>query len=238
MGKGTGIILGIIVVALVGLFAWSTMSNTKLDVSTVKGDQVLPASDSNGNIEDHYIGKKDAKVVVIEYGDYQCYGCSQLSPRLNTLMEDYQDKVALVYRNFVIEGHQNSRFAIACAEAAGFQGKFWEMHDIIFKQQANWTSASVDQRLEVFVGLAKTIGLNVDQFKKDIESPRITKKIETDVALAKKEKIAGTPSLFVNGKLVSSDIWATDAKFKTYLNEQLKAAGVEAPKDTMPTDTK
>ncbi|MDR0398105.1 MAG: thioredoxin domain-containing protein [Candidatus Nomurabacteria bacterium] len=231
MGKGTWIALGIIVVTFIGLFSWSIMSNTKVDVSDIKSDRVLPASESNGDIADHYLGNKDAKIVVIEYGDYQCYGCSQLSPRLNTLMENYKDNVALVYRNFVIDGHQNSRFAIACAEAAGFQGKYWEMHDIIFKQQASWTDASIEQRLGIFTDLAKTIGLNVDQFKKDIESPRINKKIETDIALAKKEKIAGTPSLFVNGKLVSSDIWGTDSKFKEYLNAELKKLGLEVPKE-------
>jgi protein-disulfide isomerase len=231
MSKITWIIFGVIVVSFVGLFVWSAMSKTKTDVSELDSSRVIAASEQNGDIEDHYLGNKDAKVVIVEYGDYQCYGCSQLSPRLTAIMENYKDTVAFVYRNFIIDGHQNSRFAIACAEAAGFQGKYWEMHSTIFKQQALWTSASVSERADIFIGLAKTIGLDIDQFKKDIESPRIAKKIETDLALAKKQDIKGTPSVFVNGKAVDSDIWGSDSKFKTFLNDRLKEAGVDAPKE-------
>ncbi|MDR1032778.1 MAG: DsbA family protein [Candidatus Nomurabacteria bacterium] len=231
MSKGTWIIFGIIVVAMIGLFTWAALSNTKTDVSDIDSAKILEATEQNGEIADHYKGAKDAKVVIVEYGDYQCYGCSQLSPRLNAILETYKDNVALVYRNFIIDGHQNSRFAIACAEAAGMQDRYWEMHDMIFKQQAAWTGASVDERMDIFVGFAKALGLDEAKFKTDIESPRITKKIETDLALAKKQQISGTPSVFVNGKAVDSDTWGTDAKFKAYLNDKLKEVGEQPPKE-------
>jgi protein-disulfide isomerase len=231
MDKKAWIIFSIIVVVLVGLFVWSASSNRGVDVSDVDSSKVLTPSEADSEIGDHVLGNPDAKVVIVEYGDFQCYGCSQLSPRLNTIIEEYKDTVAFVYRNFVIDGHQNSRFAIASAEAAGFQGKYWEMHDLIFNRQATWTNASIDDRTAIFVGFAESLGLDTTQFKADLDSSKITKKIDVDIALAKKQSITGTPTVFVNGQLLDSEIWGSDDKFKSYLNDRLKEAGEKPPKE-------
>ena len=132
MNGRTWAVFIVIVVAVIGGMVYMARQD-KLDVSDVGKDKaagVLAAEDRNGNIEEHVLGKKDAKVVIVEYGDYQCPGCSTAAPKAKAVAEKYKDNVALIFRNFPIATiHPNARAAAAAAEAAGFQGKFWEMHD-------------------------------------------------------------------------------------------------------------
>jgi protein-disulfide isomerase len=231
------IIFGVIAVVFVGLFVLATNSNKKIDVSGVDADQVVKASEQNGEIGDHVLGNKTSKVVIVEYGDFECAGCASLSPRMNTIMDEYKDQVAFIYRNFIIQGHVNSRAASTTAEAAGLQGKYWEMHDALFKERSLWIGKDVNGRLEAFLSLAKQIGLDENRLKDDMESPKISAKIDFDLALGKKQEVTATPSVYVNGKSIDSETLGSDEKFKAYLNDRLKEFKIEPPKVKSATET-
>ena len=236
MNGRTWAVFIVIVVAVIGGMVYMARQD-KLDVSDVGKDKaagVLAAEDRNGNIEEHVLGKKDAKLIIVEYGDYQCPGCSTAAPKAKAVAEKYKDNVALIFRNFPIATiHPNARAAAAAAEAAGFQGKFWEMHDLIYANQDTWSQASTNDRTEIFLGYARQIGLKEEQFKEGLSDARITKKINFDVAIARTQGVTGTPTFYINGELVES---TNDADYlETAVKEALKKAGVEVKEEVATT---
>ena len=238
MNGRTWAVFIVIVVAVIGGMVYMAKQD-KLDVSDVDKNKVagvLAAEDRNGNIEEHVLGKKDAKVVIVEYGDYQCPGCSTAAPKAKAVAEKYKDNVALIFRNFPIATiHPNARAAAAAAEAAGFQGKFWEMHDLIYANQDTWSQASTNDRTEIFLGYARQIGLKEEQFKEGLSDARITKKINFDVAIARTQGVTGTPTFSINGELVES---TNDADYlENAVKEALKKAGVEVKEEAAQTPT-
>ena len=117
MSKKTWIIFAIIVVAFVGGMMALSESN-KINLDSIDINNIIPANDQNGNTEEHTKGTTDSKVVLIEYGDYQCAGCASVNKRINALAEDYNDQLVIVFRNYTIDGHQNALSAAAAAESA------------------------------------------------------------------------------------------------------------------------
>jgi protein-disulfide isomerase len=211
-----------------GLVLWSGRDN--IDVSNVKKDSVLSASETSGNIGDNVYGNKDAKVVLIEYGDFQCPGCAGAYPTLKSVKEKYKDTVAFVFRNFPISTiHPNARAAAAAAEAAGLNGKFWEMHDLLYENQDSWKDASGEDRTTLFEGYARQIGLDINTYRKTLESRQadIAKKINFDQTIARSVNVSGTPTLFINGKLLETDQYADEAALEKVITEALKEAGVD-----------
>ena len=199
-----------------------------VDVSTVNVEKPLAASEQSGNIADHVFGKQNSKALLIEYGDFQCPGCGGAHPQIKAITEAYKDKITFVFRNFPLTSiHPNARAAAAAVEAAGLQGKYWQMHNIVFENQENWQSATVDQRDALFTQYAIEAGANKEQFTKDLTNPNVTKKIAFDQALGKKVKVGGTPTFFLNGTLldssVTNDIIQSDgSKLKSLLEDALK----------------
>ena len=206
MTKKTWIIFAVVCVALVGGLIWLSRSK-QVNVNAIDVNAIQPASEQNGNIADHVYGNKDAKVTIIEYGDFQCPGCGTAAPILHTVREKYKDKVRFVFRNFPLTSiHPNAMAAAATAEAAGLQGKYWEMHDNLYNLQNDWSSLSGKDRLDTFVSYAEGLGLNKDQFLRDIDSKAVAAKISFDRALGVKAKVTSTPSIFVNGKAADQSV--------------------------------
>ena len=238
MNGRTWAVFIVIVVAVIGGMVYMARQD-KLDVSDVGKDKaagVLAAEDRNGNIDEHVLGKKDAKLIIVEYGDYQCPGCSTAAPKAKAVAEKYKDNVALIFRNFPIPSlHPNARAAAAAAEAAALQGKFWEMHDLIYANQDTWSQASTNDRTEIVLGYARQIGLKEEQFKEGLSDARITKKINFDVAIARTQGVTGTPTFYINGELVES---TNDADYlENAVKEALKRAGVEVKEEAAQTPT-
>lgn len=205
MSKTTWIIFIVLCVGVLGGLIFLSRSE-QLNVDNVDTFQIQAASADNGNIADHVLGEADAPVQIIEYGDYQCPGCSVAAPTIKAVAEEYKDKgVVLIFRNLPLTSiHPNALAAASAAEAAGLQGKFWEMHDYLFSTQSAWESLTGDQRTNAFADYADSFGLDVEQFKTDLTSDDISKKIDFDTALARKKGITGTPSIYVNGENYSS----------------------------------
>lgn len=229
MSKKAWVIFAAICVVVLGGLIYISGSN-RLDVSNVDTNTIQAASEKSGNIGDHVFGKADSKVVLIEYGDFQCPGCGGVHPTVKTLTEKYKDQIALVFRNFPIASkHPNARAAAAAVEAAGQQGKYWEMHNLVFENQSGWQSLSATDRGAFFIGYAKELNLDEAKFKADMESEAISKKINFDQAVGKKAGADVTPTFFLNGKKLSDTDWKTDEAFEETLKNEMKTQGIALP---------
>lgn len=141
-------------------------------------------------------GPEDAIVTIVEWSDFQCPFCNRVSPTLAQIEEEYGDQVKIAFKHLPLSIHPQAPQAHAASEAAHRQGKFWEMHDRIFSNQRDLTIATLESH-------ARAIGLDMDQYSKDVAAPEIKKKIDEDVAQAGKLGVSGTPSFFINGKFLS-----------------------------------
>ena len=148
----------------------------------------------------HIRGNPDAPVTLEEFGDFQCPPCGKFSEFVEELLKEYNPRLRLVFRNFPLSGHEHAREAALAAEAAGLQGKFWEMHDTLYREQDTWTKAPNVR--ELFESYAGTIGLNVDQFKKDVDGDKARERVDSDRALADFLGVKATPTLFINNRPV------------------------------------
>ena len=169
----------------------------------IKLASLSPSSESNltaSAISDNENarGDKTAKVTLIEYSDFQCPACASYHPILKKVNDDLSAQVRFAYRHFPLLQHKNAKLAATVAEASEKQGKFWEMHDIIFQNQSDWSeekNASV-----IFAKYAVEIGLNLEQFQSDLDSDEIKAKIESDYKSGIRAGVNSTPSFFLNGK--------------------------------------
>jgi protein-disulfide isomerase len=217
------------VLLLVGLVYIS--SKDKVDVSKVNTDKIVGASTQSGNIADHVFGKKDSKVLFIEYGDFQCPGCGSAYPTVKTVTEKYKGQVGFVFRNFPLTSiHPNAKAAAAAAEAAGLQNKYWEMHDVLYANQSSWENLGTSQRIDFFASYAKNLGLDTAKFKKDMGSTQVNQKINYDIALGKKVGVNATPSLYLNGKAITQETWSDEKKLDKAFADELKANDIALPK--------
>lgn len=229
MSKKAWIIFGIICVAVLGTLVYLSGKN-KVDVGGVDTNTILSASRQSGNIGDHVFGKKDSKVVLMEYGDFQCPGCGGAHPTVKKLSEKYEGHIAFVFRNFPIASkHPNARAAAAAAEAAGLQGKYWEMHNLVFETQSSWQNLSSGDRGKFFLDYAKQLKLDEAKFAKDMESAGVNEKINFDQAIGKKAGVEATPTFFLNGKRLGDDVWGQEETFEKAIKEQLKVHDVALP---------
>lgn len=218
-----------IVVAVIGGMVYIATQN-RLDVSNIGTEAAaksLPAEERSGNIADHTFGSTAPKITIVEYGDYQCPGCRTTAPEVKRLTDKYKEHVQLIFRNFPIASlHPNARAAAAVAEAAGKQGKFWEMHDLLYTNQEAWGAAQLKDRTELFIGYAQQLGLNMDEFDRDVASDAVNKKISFDTAVGRLQQVDATPTLILNGeKLKLED---ADGMEKA-IRDALTKAGVTLP---------
>jgi len=220
------IITGGVVAVLVGLaiFGIATLARQRAN-EQVDSREIQEAVDQNGDIGDHVKGNMASSVILVKYGDFQCPACAPASVRVQDLMEEYGDRVALIFRNFPLQGMQNSRAAAAAAEAAGLQGKYWEMHSLIFSKQREWSGSSVQRREEQFRSYAEELGLNIDQFNADFASNRVVRKINFDARLGSQDGVSGTPFFVLNGRVLSSQEWGNDSRLRQILDEEIANVG-------------
>ena len=157
-------------------------------------------------------GNKDVPVTIVEFSDFQCPYCSRIQPTLRQVLKAYPKEVNLVFKHYPLSFHKQARNAVKAALAAEEQGKFWEMHDVIFE---NFSTLSEDKFEEFAVQLA----LNVEKFKEDYGSTKYDKIIQQDTSLARSVGITGTPTLFLNGKRMRGRSFGD---FKTSIDNILK----------------
>lgn len=144
------------------------------------------------------IGTDSAKVTIVEFSDFQCPACGALYPTLHAILNDYQGKVTFVYRQYPLPMHKNAMVAAEAAEAAGAQGKFKDMHDMLFEKQSEWSESSKPK--EIFAQYAQALGLDVEKFRQAVDAQAFKDKIARDQQDGNILGVNSTPTFFINGK--------------------------------------
>ena len=145
-------------------------------------------------------GPEGAKVVVVEYSDFQCEACARFAPMLAALRENYGDRVRFVSRFFPLVNHPYGMLSAQAAYAASLQGKFWEMQDLLYGRQSEWTDAP--DALPYFEAYAKGLGLKVSRFRRDLNAPATKAFITRQMAEGADAGVTHTPWFVVNDKVL------------------------------------
>lgn len=146
---------------------------------------------------DNFKGNIESSVVLVEYSDFQCPACGAYFPLLKALVEEFGSEIQFVYRHFPLAQHQHAELAGRAAEAAGKQGKFWEMHDLIFENQRSWSNLRNAE--EAFSQYAGQIGLDMEKFQADLDSQEVKERVRRDYSGGLSSGVNSTPTFFLNG---------------------------------------
>jgi protein-disulfide isomerase len=187
-------------------FVNSPQSNTTINIPPI-------------NNTDIKIGDSKGKVVLTEYADFQCPACAAYHPLVNQLLKDYQGQIYLVYRFFPLTTvHQNAMIAAQAGYAAYLQGKFEDMYNMLFDNQASWATASNPE--DIFISYAKKLGLDTNKFQKDLEAGETKNFIQNEYNQGLSAGINSTPTFFINGKIIQNPQSYND--FKKLIDQRLK----------------
>ena len=158
------------------------------------------AAGKPGATPPHVRGSARAPVSLEEFGDYECLPCSVVFATLKKVEKDYGDRLSLTFRQYPLQMHKHALEAARAAEAAGIQGRFWEMHDALFESRFVWTKEADVRAL--FNGYASAAGVDLERFKRDLGSPAVAKRIADDQERAASIGVDRTPVVFVNGRSI------------------------------------
>jgi protein-disulfide isomerase len=187
------IIAGVLIAALVaGVFLFQTRRT--------KPTLQFASTSKPGAQPPHVRGEPNAPVTLEQFGDFECMPCFILWPALKNVEKDYGDRLSVTFREHPLPQHHNSRDAARAAEAAGLQGRFWEMHDSLYQNRSVWVRA-LNPR-PYFTTYATYLGLDVKRFEKDMTSDEVAKRIADDEARGETLKIDRTPVIYINGELM------------------------------------
>jgi protein-disulfide isomerase len=205
----------------------------------------------------HFRGGANAPVTLEEFGDFQCVPCAELFPKLAKVEEDYGEKLRVVFRHYPLRKHEHGVLAARAAEAAGLQGQFWEMHDLLFQNSSRWTKgvdtvgpdASPSQRLQskilameievrdVFYTYAQRLKLDVERFKADLDNNEVKARVESDRAHGETLGLDRTPTLYLNGRLLPFAASRTAESLHAEIDVELNAKGKGAAASSAQTAT-
>lgn len=211
-----------VVVALVVMVGWWKLASQPAPNGN-------PSQPTEITSDDWIKGNMAAPVTLLEFSDFQCPACASYYPVVKQLLEAYPETLRVAYRHYPLTRiHANAIPAAQAAEAAGRQGKFWEMHDRLFEQQERWAKAGNAE--ELFAGYAQELGLDVTKFRADLADPAVRQKINRHQDSGTQLRVQGTPTFFLNGKTISSP--ASLEEFKQLVDAALTAAPLPSPSAT------
>ncbi|KKT41181.1 MAG: Na+/H+ antiporter, NhaA family protein, nonfunctional [Candidatus Giovannonibacteria bacterium GW2011_GWA2_44_13b] len=150
--------------------------------------------------DDQTTGNKDSKKILVEYSDFQCPACKAYQPLVKQLLKEHGTEFLFVYRHFPLPQHKNAKAGAYAAEAAGVQGKFWEMHDKLFDGQTDW--AEKGNAGDIFIEYAKSLNLDINKFKEDFASDGVHQKVDRQYKSGVANFVNSTPTFFINGKKI------------------------------------
>ena len=177
-----------------------------------------PGAEPLGAEPPHVRGNANAPVTLEEFADFQCPSCGVYYPELKKIESEFGDRLRVVFRERpLIPPHEHALIAAQAAEAAGLQGRFWEMHDTLYENQKAWSEAR--DLVPILVDYAKQIGLDTDRFMKDLNGEVVAARIFQDGKRAHALNVNGTPTFYVNGKEARDDSYSPDG-----LREMINAA--------------
>lgn len=192
MSQDTKFFIAVIAGVVIALGAMFTLGG-KTKTETITGN---PAEGGGWQT-----GPTDAKVTIVEYGDFQCPACASAEPAVREMIKNNSDKVQFIFRHFPLPMHANASLAARAAEAAGKQNQFWAMHDLLYDQQRAWSDA--DDPTNTFVGYAKELNLDEEKFKQDLASDEVKDAVSRDMKSGDSLSVNQTPTFFINNQKVS-----------------------------------
>jgi len=203
----------VLVIGITAVAAWQIAKGPKTPVVRAGGlTEVVSGSDWTKGAT-----SATKKADLVEYSDFQCPACGMFYPVVEEILAANKDTLAFTYRQFPLGQHQNALPAAYATEAAGLQGKFWEMHGMIFKSQADWSES--DTASATFEGFAKDLGLDMARFKIDRDSQATKDAVEHDKETGLKSGVNSTPSFYLNGKKMTPQ---NIEEFKSTIEAALK----------------
>ncbi len=227
MDKKTIGIIAALVIAFAGLVGISMIQQDSVQ-AWIKDQDItseIAASEHSGNYPEMIVGNPDAPVKLIEYGDYQCDACAPLNPHLNDLIEEYDGKVAIIFRTMIMSYHSNGVAAASAALAAYNQGYWKEFKDLMYNNLDDWFYASSEQRQPIFEEYFMQVSDNkgdLEKFRQDMQSKEVSKKISFDQKLSELAKVEWTPYIMFKGELISQQNITRD-QFMDNLREKIDA---------------
>jgi len=170
----------------------------------------------------HVLGPATAPVRLEEFGDFECPPCGIFHPILEQMRTEFGDKLQITFREFpLVPTHQHALAAASAAEAAGLQGKFWEMHDLLYEHQNDWKK-EFDVR-PIFEGYAKQIGIDVERYKRDMNGDLVAQRIFADGKRGHSLGVKGTPTVFINGREVPFENLPAE-KLRVVIQNELRSS--------------
>jgi protein-disulfide isomerase len=186
-------ILAIGVAAALGIAMF--LSGGEPEPTTTLSDAPIPIDYAGGG---QTRGAENPAVTLVEYGDYECPHCADFHVVVSELMRRMPNELALEYHHYPLPVGPNSMTASLAAEAAGEQGRYWEMHDRIFETQRQWSGRP--DGVEIFASMAGQLGLDTERFRQDLQSEEIQTRVLSDRLRGNALQISGTPTFFINGR--------------------------------------
>lgn len=200
------IILGVLILTFLGIFWLVKNSQNPAPAVTVDADGFVPT--------------EKGKAIMVEFADFQCPACRYYYPIVRQLRADYGDKLTVIYKYFPLRQiHQNAQMSAQAGEAAKLQDKFNEMEEMLFMKQDEWANLSDSDAKEKFSSYAESIGLNREQFLKDISSDQVKDAVNKDYEQGIGLGVNSTPTFFVNGKKITNP--ASYDGFKSIIDQAL-----------------
>jgi protein-disulfide isomerase len=198
MSGDTKLIIGIVISTVVLLTGAVFFLRGSGDISEVISEsqtvRQINIRDDGYNVK----GLMNAEVILVEFSDFECPACKATAEILRQIVNQYGERVKLVYQHFPLSQHSQATPAALAAEAAGRQGMFWEMHDLIFRKQDELAS-------DKYIEWAGELGLDVEQFKSDFENENLRQNVLRDLAEGNRMGITGTPTIYINGVKYEGD---------------------------------
>ncbi|HEV2864725.1 MAG TPA: thioredoxin domain-containing protein [Pyrinomonadaceae bacterium] len=232
------VIIGAVLVAALLALLWLTRSDGESPAANTPNANANQRAASNapnvpagprrgeqpGAPNPHFRGGASAPVTLEEFGDFQCPPCGRLYASLKKIEHDYGDRLKVVFRNYPLQQmHKNAFSAARAAEAAGLQGKFFEMHDLLYENQTEW-GESPEPR-PIYTDYANRIGLNVEKFLADMARQDVADRIQADFNRGSSLGVRGTPTVFLNGRELNANDTLDDQKLRAQIDAAFAAVG-------------
>ncbi|MGC4885622.1 DsbA family protein [Micromonospora sp. DT227] len=177
-------------------------------LTVTRRDEPSPATQASGAVDAAVLVRDDShrlstaadgKVTLVEFLDFECESCAAAYPAIKQIVAAYQDRITFVVRYFPIPSHPNAELAARAAQAAANQGRFPDMYAQLFENQTSW-SHNNDPQTEVFLGYARTLGMDMARFQRDLDDPATAARVAKDRTDGRAAGVTGTPTFFLNSR--------------------------------------
>ena len=213
------IVIAAVVIAAV-LVTWMLVRSSRQANSNTSSR--ASGAEPPGAVPPHIRGNPDAPVTLEEFADFQCHSCGLYYGEIKKIEEEFGTRLRVIFREYPLyPNHEHSVLAAQAAEAAGMQGRFWDMHDKLYENQKAWSDAK--DALPFFVDYARQIGLDMDRFNRDLNTDAVAARITRDGIRGHALGVKGTPTFFVNGAEVKSESWSPEG-LRAVINKALSGA--------------